>query len=116
MPQLLLQQHLRAGNAPDSLDEKVIKHRRHGKYSNLVLFKYGIMANFSDPIVCECRGIVLDENDNWNVVSRAFDKFFNHGEGHAANIDWDTARVQEKLDGSLCVMYHYDGAWHVANL
>ncbi len=114
MPQLLLQQYLRAGNTPDSLGEKFIKHRRHAKYPHLVLFKYDIFAQFSDPLVCECRGIVLDELDNWNVVSRSFDKFFNFGEGHAAEIDWDTARVQEKLDGSLCVMYHYNNEWHVA--
>lgn len=111
---LHLQRHLRAGNDPSSMKDFRVVHRRHGKYSNLVLFKYDIKAPFGEPIVQECRGIILDENNEWNVVSRAFDKFFNHGEGHAADIDWATARVQEKLDGSLCVMYHYADEWHVA--
>lgn len=111
---LHLQRHLRAGNDPSSMRDFRVVHRRHGKHPNLVLFKYDVKAPFGEPIVQECRGIVLDESDGWNVVSRAFDKFFNHGEGHAARIDWSTARVQEKLDGSLCVMYHYAGEWHVA--
>ena len=67
-----------------------------------------------NPMVRECRGIILDEAKGWAVVSRAFDKFGNEGEGYVPVIDWSTARVQEKLDGSLCVLYHYDGAWHVA--
>lgn len=111
---LHVQKHLRAGNHPSTLKDFRVVHRRHGKHSNLVLLKYDIKAPFGEPIVQECRGIILDESDEWNVVSRAFDKFFNHGEGHAANIDWTTARVQEKLDGSLCVMYHYADEWHVA--
>lgn len=112
--ELWVQKYLRAGNTPESLSSLEIKSRRHRRHPNLVLLKYDIFANFSNPIARECRGIILDESDNWNVVSRAFDKFFNYGEGHAADIDWSTARVQEKLDGSLCCMYHYAGEWHVA--
>lgn len=111
---LKVQEFLRNGGSLEDLQTRQIKHRRHRTHSQLVLLKYDIFANFSDPIVCECRGLILDESDNWNIVSRAFDKFFNYGEGHAADIDWGTARVQEKLDGSLCVMYHYAGEWHVA--
>lgn len=97
------------------LAKYAIKHRRHGIHKNLVLLKYHQTESpFAEQLVRECRGIVLDEADNWEVVSRAFDKFFNHGEGHAADIDWSTARVQEKLDGSLTCVFAYKGAWHVA--
>lgn len=98
------------------LEERyAIKAKQHPKYPNLWLFKYSqIDSLMSERIVQECRGIILDETNNWRVVSRAFDKFFNHGEGHAAPIDWTTAVVQEKVDGSLCVVYPYDGKWHVA--
>lgn len=114
MKELHIQKFLRQGNQLSDLRDFRIIHRRHSIHSSLVLLKYDIKAPFGESIVQECRGIVLDENDDWNVVSRAFDKFFNYGEGHAADIDWSTARVQEKLDGSLCVMYHYAGKWHVA--
>lgn len=62
----------------------------------------------------ECRGIVLDEANDWAPVARGFDKFFNLGELLAARVDWATARVQEKVDGTLCMAYFYDGVWHVA--
>lgn len=88
--------------------------KRHGKYPNLVLFKYGIDSPMGELLVQECRGVILDESDTWNVVARPFDKFFNHGEEHAAQIDWEQAVVQEKLDGSLCTLYHYKDEWHVA--
>src|SRR2546423_400145 len=54
------------------------------------------------------------EREHWNVVARGFDKFFNHGDHLAAPIDWSTAKVQAKEDGSLCVLYHYNSDWHVA--
>ena len=113
---VLVQDFLRNGGTQgDLLDRYAIVAKRHRKYDNLVLFKYSqIDSPFAEPLVRECRGIILDEADGWRVISRAFDKFFNHGEGHAAKVDWATARVQEKLDGSLAVMYPYDGNWHVA--
>jgi hypothetical protein len=116
MGELIVQGFFRDGGTYEDLrDQYAIGMRRHGAYPNLALLKYNqIESPFAKQIVCECRGIVLDESRNWEVVSRGFDKFFNHGEGHAAPIDWSTASVQEKVDGSLCVLYHYADAWHVA--
>lgn len=68
----------------------------------LVMFKYSQFdSDFTNPLVRECRGIILDE-DTFDVVSYAFDKFGNYGEPYCPEIDWKTARVGEKLDGSLC--------------
>lgn len=107
---------LRSGGTVAELESRYfIKARRHLKHPNLVLLKYNqISSPFQEPLVRECRGLILDEDDNWRPVSRAFDKFFNHGEQLATDIDWSTARVQEKVDGSLCTLYRYGGEWHVA--
>jgi RNA ligase len=92
-----------------------IKAKRHGKYSNLVLLKFSqIDSPFQLKIVRECRGIILDESDNWNVVCYTYSKFFNVQETLAAPIDWSNASVQEKLDGSIIQLYHYRGEWLVA--
>jgi len=113
---LEIQRYLLNGGTPETLQEEYgIKHRRHGTHPNLIQFKYSqIDSPMGERIVQECRGIILDEFDKWRVVARPFDKFFNYSQGHAAPIDWDTARVQEKMDGSLIIFYNYGGSWHVA--
>lgn len=108
-------QFLRDGGTLDDLTARyAIKVTRARAHPELALLKYNqVESPMGDPIVQECRGIILDTSRDHAVVSRSFDKFFNHGEGHAAPIDWSTAAVQEKLDGSLTVLYHHDGAWRV---
>lgn len=111
-----VQTFLRNGGTLEDLTAKyAIKIKRHGEYPNIVQLKYSQIASpMGDPIVQECRGLILDESDGWRAIARPFRKFFNLGEGHAANIDWESAVPLEKLDGSLAIVYHYQGAWHMA--
>jgi len=113
---LLVQKYLRDGNSLDDLKVKyAINAMRHPHFMNLVLLKYDQLESpFAEEIVQECRGIILDEFNNWKLICYRFKKFFNYGEGHAEPIDWNDAVVEEKVDGSLMTMYHYDGKWHVA--
>lgn len=117
---MVLQQHLQdylrtGGTLADLAATYAVKSVRHPAYPSLVLLKYSqIASDMSLPIVQECRGMILDEADHWRVVSRGYSKFFNYGEPNAAEIDWTTARVQEKVDGTLCTVYEYAGQWHVA--
>ena len=86
------------------------------EYDHKVLLKYDqlsaptLMANIE---VQECRGLIL-EKGTWNVMSLAFTKFFNSEEGNAAKIEWNTAHVLEKLDGTLIQVYYdwYDMMWY----
>lgn len=102
-------------NHPNDWEEKLssdpynLKISRDGPY---VMFKYNqISSDFSNPIVREARGIIFRE-DNWKCVRRAFDKFFNYEEPNAAEVDWNTARVQTKYDGSLISAWFNDKKWH----
>lgn len=67
--------------------------------------KYRMLeSDFSLPEVLQARGLVVRENNGeWIVISYAMDKFFNATEQYAEtkNINWSTARVQAKIDGSL---------------
>lgn len=83
------------------------------KWKGFVSFKYNqIRSDFSNPIVCEARGAVFVEG-TWECVSRAFDKFFNYAEPNASAIDWSTAWVMEKVDGSLMRIFYWDGEWYL---
>ena len=71
-------------------------------------------ADFCIDVVRECRGIILDETDNYKPVCVPFFKFGNYGEDYADEIDWSTAKVQEKIDGSIIKVWHHKGIWHVS--
>lgn len=70
----------------------------------LAMFNYGIAADFYDPVVREARGIIIN-TEKAEVVCWPFEKFGKYDEGYAATIDWNTARVQEKLDGSIIKLW-----------
>ena len=90
-----------------------IKVKRHPKYPELYHFSYDqIESPKEHPIVHECRGLILNSQDNWKVVAYPFKRFANYGEGWAAPIDWSSARVQEKVDGSMIVLWYYQGEWN----
>ena len=94
------------------LEEKRIKVKYKG---SLMIANYDILADFTDPIVRICRGIILDTANDYEVVCFPFFKFCNYGEKGADSIDWASARVQEKVDGSIMKMYYYNDSWQVAS-
>ena len=112
----LLQKALQDGTETlESLESKyAIKHKRHKEFPNVISFKYDqINSPMHEPIVAFARGHILDEN-GWNILAWPFQKFWNSGEPLAAELDWDSVRIQEKLDGSLAILSYYEGAWRVA--
>ena len=82
-----------------------------------------IRVKDDDALACQCRGLVLraaapvDEATPVGctvVLARPFDRFFNHGQGACAPVDFSDAVFYEKLDGTFCILYEDGGAWHVA--
>lgn len=81
------------------------------------LLKYNqFSSDFSNPIVKECRGSIFYKHPNngqIQCVCMPFFKFGNFGESYADNIDWATAQVMEKVDGSLIKIWYHNG-WHIS--
>ncbi len=100
-----------------------------------------IEARESDPLSQETRGLILSAEDGKSFTSQAqqvngrnnydhvcpgkttilaypMKRFFNHGQGSAADINWSDPKlaVLEKLDGTLCIVYHdpFTDKWCVA--
>lgn len=88
-----------------------IKIKEDGPY---VIFNYDqIRSDFTIPIVREARGIIFRKGKWENPVCWPFTKFFNFGEPTAAEIDWGTAFVSEKVDGSLIKVW-WDSGWKIS--
>lgn len=88
------------------LDAVAVKYKLSVKdYGHKILIKYDqIDSPMSELPVQDARGIIL-EKGTWKVMCMSFRKFFNSAETHAAKIDWDSALILEKLDGSLMQLY-----------
>lgn len=107
--------YLREKGLQSLVDTYAIRATRHRKHPHLVQLSYNqIESPMGVRAVQECRGLILDESANWAVVAWPYTKFFNHDEGHAAKIDWKTAKAYEKADGSLMILYWYGKQWNVA--
>lgn len=79
-----------------------------------VLMKYDMKtADFSSPIVREARGIIFKVGEWEYPVCHPFNKFFNYGETFSDDVDWNSAVVSEKIDGSLMKLW-FDDKWHLS--
>ena len=82
----------------------------------LAIFNYRIEADFTNPVVQEARGIIINL-DTLDVVCWPFRKFGRYDEPYADNIDWSTAKVQEKIDGSIIKLWFNEliGEWQFSS-
>ena len=93
-----------------------IKGQKHPTLP-LTIWNYTINVQYNNlwdlhPLIPQCRGLVTDDNTG-EIVARPFKKFFNIEEQkHKATKDFT---VYEKLDGSLIIMFFYEGQWRVAS-
>jgi len=126
---LLVQEFLKTKTLAALEQEHGVKGRIERGYK--VSLNYDqILAKESDKLAQQCRGLVLRTRlgdppivedkalGETVVLARPFDRFFNHGQEAAATVDLEhpETAVFEKLDGTLCIVYHDDlqGDWHVA--
>ena len=63
-----------------------------------------------DEITLQCRGLVTDNNGD--VIAYPFKKFFNIEENR--HTPTENFEVYEKMDGSLGILFFYEGKWVVA--
>lgn len=69
-----------------------------------------------DEVTVQCRGLIT-ENTTGKVLVRPFAKFFNYEEVVDKNViplKGDYVYVQEKMDGSLGILFYYEGEWIMA--
>ena len=120
----------------------------HGVYASFSKSGHKFSLNYdqleakeSNPLAQECRGLILSRDGGMSMLPEAIEvdskmkydhivpgatrvlafpmkRFFNHGQGAAAEIDWadPNLAILEKLDGTLTIVYYdpYTHKWCVA--
>jgi RNA ligase len=122
--------------------------RDHGVYASFSKSGHKFSLNYdqieakeADPLSQQTRGLILAASDGRSFTAQAvvvngklnydsispgatqilaypMNRFFNHGQGSAANINWSDPKlaVLEKMDGTLCIVYWdpFTNQWCVA--
>jgi T4 RnlA family RNA ligase len=81
----------------------------------LTIYNYTAKAQFDRYWVAAtlcCRGLVLD--DYYRPIARPLPKFFNLSE-YQGSLPDGVPNIYEKLDGSLIILFDYQGQWEVAS-
>jgi len=109
---LAVQEFLRTKSFDDLTDELAIKITRHDSLPLAILNYNQIDSPKVHPVVRECRGLCLN-SETHDVVAKGFNRFFNWGEvvEEMDLFDFSDFVVQSKEDGSLVLLYQFDGKW-----
>lgn len=94
----------------NKLYEYGLLHKQvHPKFP-LTIWNYSEKVQYENlwsDLLLQCRGLVTDECGN--IVARPFKKFFNYSENkHIPTENFDVLR---KEDGSLGILFYYNGEW-----
>ena len=69
-----------------------------------------------DAVTTQCRGLITEDTTG-EIVVRPFKKFFNYEEVAGKGVipsKGDYVYIQEKMDGSLGILFCYEGEWVMA--
>lgn len=75
--------------------------------------------NLWNPVTMCCRGLIVDDSSA-QIVALPFPKIFvtgmhSHGHTFAPPLPAEPFEIFEKADGSLAIVFHYNGQWHAAS-
>lgn len=102
----------------DHIENGLINKSQHPDYP-LDIYKYSSELMYSqewDEITLQCRGLIVERTTN-KIISRGFNKFFNMSELPKFDIQVsrdDNCVIMPKEDGSLGIIYYYDGEYRVS--
>lgn len=109
---LKVQKYL-ANNSLESLNQELgIVSNKHPELPLVILNYDQIESPKTNPIVRECRGLVLNSND-YSLAAMCMPRFFNVGEvaDEFPLFDFSDFVTHEKVDGSLVTLFHFQNNW-----
>jgi RNA ligase len=99
----------------NGLYERGLVSRNKHFYYDIYIWNYTPRVQYDrlwTPLLEKCRGLITDKGGN--IITRGFSKFFNYEEIENKGIipyDDEYIYIQEKMDGSLGIIFYYGGEW-----
>jgi hypothetical protein len=88
-------------------------HKQTHPTHDLIIWNYSPRVQYEklwDDVTLQCRGLITDTKGN--VIVQPFKKFFNYEEeSNPIPMNSDYVYVQEKMDGSLGILFNYKNEW-----
>lgn len=116
----LLADVLDVGELEREIKDDKVNRRRHPALP-LSIYSYGRACQYEQhwtPITVRTRGLVVDDTTG-RVAAWCLPKFFNAGQhgkaDYAPPLPDEPFEVYDKVDGSLGIVFHHDGAWLAAS-
>lgn len=95
-------------------EDRLVTCRPHAN-GELLIWNYTPRTQFEriwDDVTTQARGLITDLEGN--IKARPFRKFFNYGEHEGEEPSLVGAKITEKYDGSLGILYHDGDDYHLA--
>lgn len=112
---LKVQEYLsKKNNSLVTLNEELAISSKVNEDDGRIILNYSqIDSPKFNPVVRECRGLVLDQD--YNLVARAFNRFFNVGEHveEQKKFVWEDSIAYDKEDGTLIICYYWNNRWNI---
>lgn len=108
----LIKEYIESGKTFENLKEEYGISANY--FEDLVCLTYSqIDSPKAEPIVRQCRGIIIDKN-TLDIVHYPFYRFFNFEEMVEENINWNNVVALEKVDGSLFGVFYHNNKWYIS--
>jgi RNA ligase len=112
---LHVQRYLQGGKTHRHLfEELAVRSLRHDSLPLVIINYDQLDSPKTNPIVRECRGLVLHAETH-ELIARSFPRFFNWGEmtEEMKRFDFSDFTAHTKEDGSLALLFFFDGQWRL---
>jgi hypothetical protein len=104
---MLIQEYLWDGGTLASLTKNFGVQLIRSPNDPLVILNYNKNNRYTSRLAGECRGLVIEDHPTARVIARGFPRFSKE------KLKGPFKSIQEKVGGTLLLLYNYDNKWRV---
>jgi hypothetical protein len=109
-----IKDYLISGKTLTDLKQEFNIYMNFDEVHPLVVFDYTMLSPKESEITKEARGLILNTK-TFDVVSMSLPAFYENDSEYSKTtlnqIDWESARLLTKYDGTQITLYHFEDKW-----